>query len=92
MLRPEKPLVGTGVERVGGGRLAAPSVMARRGGVVDYVDANRIVVRVNDTETVAGEVGVDIYNLIKYKRSQPEHQHQPAPDRQARRQDRQAAT
>ena len=43
--------------------------MARRGGKVDYVDASRIVVRVNDTETAAGEVGVDIYNLTKYKRS-----------------------
>jgi DNA-directed RNA polymerase subunit beta len=59
-------------------------VTARRGGVVDYVDTNRIVIRVNDAETVAGEVGVDIYNLIKYQR-QPEHQHPPAPDRQARR-------
>ena len=37
--------------------------------MVDYVDASRIVVRVNDDETVAGEVGVDIYNLIKYTRS-----------------------
>ena len=37
--------------------------------MVDYVDANRIVIRVNDNETVAGEVGVDIYNLIKYQRS-----------------------
>ena len=37
--------------------------------VVDYVDAGRIVVRVNDDETTAGEVGVDIYNLIKYTRS-----------------------
>src|SRR5690606_8357881 len=36
---------------------------------VDYIDANRIVVRVNDAETVPGEVGVDIYNLIKYTRS-----------------------
>jgi len=36
---------------------------------VDYVDANRVVVRVNDSETLAGEVGVDIYNLIKYTRS-----------------------
>jgi DNA-directed RNA polymerase subunit beta len=44
-------------------------VTARRGGVVDYVDTNRIVIRVNDNETVAGEVGVDIYNLIKYQRS-----------------------
>ncbi len=41
----------------------------RRGGVVDSVDAARIVVRVNDGETVAGEPGVDIYNLTKYTRS-----------------------
>jgi len=44
-------------------------VAAKRGGVVDLVDATRVVVRVNDNETVAGEVGVDIYNLIKYQRS-----------------------
>ena len=44
-------------------------VTALRGGLVDYVDANRIVVRVNDDEAAAGEVGVDIYNLIKYTRS-----------------------
>jgi DNA-directed RNA polymerase subunit beta len=44
-------------------------VTAKRGGVVDYVDATRIVIRVNDAEAVAGEVGVDIYNLIKYQRS-----------------------
>ncbi|MBU6465820.1 MAG: DNA-directed RNA polymerase subunit beta, partial [Burkholderiales bacterium] len=42
---------------------------ATRGGVVDYVDATRIVIRVNDAEAAAGEVGVDIYNLIKYQRS-----------------------
>ena len=67
-LRAEKPLVGTGIERT----VAVDSgttVQARRGGVVDYVDAARIVVRVNDNETMAGEVGVDIYNLIKYRRS-----------------------
>jgi len=67
-LRPEKPLVGTGIERT----VAVDSgttVMARRGGVVDYVDAERIVVRVHDDENVAGEVGVDIYNLTKYTRS-----------------------
>jgi DNA-directed RNA polymerase subunit beta len=67
-LRPEKPFVGTGVERT----VAVDSgttVQALRGGVVDYVDANRIVVRVNDEESVAGEVGVDIYNLVKYTRS-----------------------
>ena len=67
-LRAEKPLVGTGIERT----VAVDSgtaVRALRGGVVDYVDAGRIVVRVNDSETRAGEVGVDIYNLIKYTRS-----------------------
>ncbi|WP_042882515.1 DNA-directed RNA polymerase subunit beta [Cupriavidus necator] len=67
-LRPDKPLVGTGIERT----VAVDSgtaVQAMRGGVVDYVDAMRIVIRVNDDEAVAGEVGVDIYNLIKYTRS-----------------------
>jgi len=67
-LRAEKPLVGTGLERT----VAVDSgtaVQAYRGGVVDYVDASRIVVRVNDDETSAGEVGVDIYNLVKYTRS-----------------------
>ena len=67
-LRAEKSLVGTGIERT----VAVDSgtaVQARRGGRVDYVDAGRIVVRVNDEETQAGEVGVDIYNLTKYTRS-----------------------
>ncbi len=67
-LRPEKPLVGTGIERtcaVDSGTV----VTALRGGLVDYVDANRVVVRVNDEEAASGEVGVDIYNLIKYTRS-----------------------
>jgi DNA-directed RNA polymerase subunit beta len=67
-LRAEKSLVGTGIERV----VAIDSgtaVMAGRAGIVDYVDAGRIVVRVHDTETRAGEVGVDIYNLTKYTRS-----------------------
>jgi len=67
-LRPEKPLVGTGIERT----VAVDSgtaVQALRGGVVDYVDASRVVVRVNDNETGPGEVGVDIYNLVKYTRS-----------------------
>jgi DNA-directed RNA polymerase subunit beta len=67
-LRPEKAFVGTGVERVSAVD-SGTVVTARRGGVVDYVDTNRIVIRVNDKETVAGEVGVDIYNLIKYQRS-----------------------
>jgi DNA-directed RNA polymerase subunit beta len=67
-LRSETPLVGTGMERP----VAIDSgvtVVARRGGIVDSVDASRIVVRVNDDETLAGEPGVDIYNLTKYTRS-----------------------
>ena len=67
-LRSEKPLVGTGIERT----VAIDSgvtVVAKRGGLVDSVDAGRIVVRVNDAETIAGESGVDIYNLTKYTRS-----------------------
>lgn len=67
-LRAEKPLVGTGMER----KVAIDSgvtVVAKRGGYVDSVDASRIVVRVNDDETEAGEPGVDIYNLTKYTRS-----------------------
>jgi DNA-directed RNA polymerase subunit beta len=64
----QKPLVGTGMERI----VAVDSgvtVVATRGGKVDSVDAARIVVRVNDKETPAGESGVDIYNLTKYTRS-----------------------
>jgi DNA-directed RNA polymerase subunit beta len=67
-LRAEKPLVGTGVERTAAVD-SGTAVQARRGGKVDYVDANRIVVRVHDAETAAGDVGVDIYNLTKYTRS-----------------------
>jgi DNA-directed RNA polymerase subunit beta len=67
-LRAEKPLVGTGIERVVALH-SGTTVRAVRGGLVDYVDASRIVVRVHDAETRAGEVGVDIYNLIKYTRS-----------------------
>ena len=67
-LRADKPLVGTGIER----SLAIDSgaaVVAKRGGVVDSVDAGRVVVRVSDAETQAGEAGVDIYSLTKYTRS-----------------------
>jgi DNA-directed RNA polymerase subunit beta len=67
-LRTETPLVGTGMERA----VAVDSgvtVVARRGGIVDSVDASRIVVRVKDEETKANEAGVDIYNLTKYTRS-----------------------
>ncbi|CAM3049886.1 DNA-directed RNA polymerase subunit beta [Legionella worsleiensis] len=67
-LRSEKPLVGTGMERIVASD-SGVSVVAKRGGVIDLVDASRIVVRVNDDETTAGETGVDIYNLTKYFRS-----------------------
>ncbi|WP_420428853.1 DNA-directed RNA polymerase subunit beta [Algiphilus sp.] len=67
-LKADKPLVGTGIEK----RVAVDSgnaIQARRGGRVDKVDAARVVIRVNDDEAVAGEAGVDIYNLVKYTRS-----------------------
>ena len=68
VLRPEKPMVGTGIERVAAID-SGTVVTVTRGGIVDYVDATRVVIRVNDAEAQAGEVGVDIYNLIKYQRS-----------------------
>ncbi|KHF26300.1 DNA-directed RNA polymerase subunit beta [Solemya velum gill symbiont] len=67
-LKADKPLVGTGIERV----VAIDSgvgVVASRGGHVESVDAMRIVIRVNDDEAIAGESGVDIYSLTKYMRS-----------------------
>ena len=67
-LRAEKPLVGTGMERTVAVDSGA-TVVAVRGGVVDSVDAGRIVVRANDDEAAQGETGVDIYTLTKYTRS-----------------------
>ena len=67
-LRSEKPLVGTGMERTVA-RDSGVCVVARRGGVVESADAGRIVVRVSDGEVAIGDAGVDIYNLIKYTRS-----------------------
>ena len=67
-LRADKPLVGTGMER-DVARDSGVCVIANRGGLVDIVDAGRIVVRVNDSETATGEAGVDIYNLTKFTRS-----------------------
>mgnify|MGYP001605146557 FL=1 len=67
-LRAEKPLVGTGIERV----VATDSrvcVTAKHAGVVEAVDASRIVIRVDSKQAKAGELGVDIYNLTKYSRS-----------------------
>ena len=67
-LKAEKPLVGTGMER-NVARDSGVCVTALRGGVVDSVDAGRIVIRVSDDETAAGEAGVDIYSLTKFTRS-----------------------
>ena len=67
-LRTEKPLVGTGMERIVA-RDSGVTVVAKRGGAIEFLDASRIVVRVNDEETEAGVPGVDIYNLTKYTRS-----------------------
>jgi len=64
----EKPLVGTGMERVVATDSGVTAV-AKRGGVVDQVDAGRIVVHVNEEEVPVGDPGVDIYNLVKYQRS-----------------------
>ncbi|WP_129136527.1 DNA-directed RNA polymerase subunit beta [Luteimonas sp. YGD11-2] len=68
-LRAQKPLVGTGIERAVA-RDSGVTVNARRGGVVEQVDAGRIVVKAHEEE-ISGETdaGVDIYNLIKYTRS-----------------------
>ncbi len=67
-LQTETPLVGTGMERT----VATDSgvvVLAERPGIVNAVDASRIVVKVDDKEVEAGDSGVDIYNLVKYTRS-----------------------
>ncbi|UDG80160.1 DNA-directed RNA polymerase subunit beta [Candidatus Steffania adelgidicola] len=67
-LRTDKPLVGTGMERA----VAVDSgvtAVAKRGGIVQYVDASRIVINVNEDEMCPGEAGIDIYNLTKYIRS-----------------------
>ncbi|MBB3345540.1 DNA-directed RNA polymerase subunit beta [Luteimonas sp. RC10] len=68
-LRAQKPLVGTGIERAVA-RDSGVTVNARRGGVIEQIDAGRVVVKVNEDE-ISGEhdAGVDIYNLIKYTRS-----------------------
>ena len=68
VIQAEKPLVGTGIERTVA-KDSGVTVVSRRGGVVDSVDASRIVVRVADEEVSPEEPGVDIYNLIKYTRS-----------------------
>jgi len=68
LIRSEAPLVGTGME----GPVARDSgatVVAKRSGIVDQVDATRIVVRATDEDTAHSDTGVDIYNLRKFQRS-----------------------
>ncbi len=67
LLQADSPLVGTGIESVVA-RDSGAAIMARRAGVVDQVDAQRIVVRATEM-LEAGEPGVDIYRLRKFKRS-----------------------
>jgi DNA-directed RNA polymerase subunit beta len=68
LLRTEAPLVGTGMERVVA-RDSGVTVLAKRVGTVESVDATRIVVKVDKVSDVARDPGVDIYNLTKYQRS-----------------------
>ena len=65
VLKPEKPLVGTGFEKIVAGD-SGVCVVAKNAGVVESVDAGRIVIRVTDSKS---SEYVDIYNLIKYTRS-----------------------
>ncbi len=68
LLRTEAPLVGTGMEEVVA-RDSGVTVIAKRDGVVESVDATRIVVRVTGSPKGKGDPGVDIYNLTKFRRS-----------------------
>ena len=67
LLRAEAPLVGTGIEAVVA-RDSGAAIMAKRGGIIDQVDAQRIVVRATE-DLELGDAGVDIYRLRKFQRS-----------------------
>ncbi|MGH7339891.1 MAG: DNA-directed RNA polymerase subunit beta, partial [Candidatus Rokuibacteriota bacterium] len=71
LLRSESPIVGTGLERIVAQDSGAV-VLCKRGGVVDSVDSERVIVRVEGEDIETGEAkefGADIYQLIKYRRS-----------------------
>ncbi len=68
LMEPEVPLVGTGMEAVVA-RDSGAVIVAKRHGIVESIDANRIVVKCDDVENDGIDTGVDIYNLIKYQRS-----------------------
>src|SRR5271165_3509569 len=67
LIRAEAPLVGTGMEETVA-RDSGVTIIARRSGIVDQVDATRIVIRATE-ETSSTASGVDIYNLLKFQRS-----------------------
>jgi DNA-directed RNA polymerase subunit beta len=67
LIQAQAPLVGTGMEAAVA-RDSGAAIAARRSGIVDQVDATRIVIRATD-ETSAAASGVDIYNLLKFQRS-----------------------
>jgi DNA-directed RNA polymerase subunit beta len=68
LLKTDAPLVGTGLERTVG-RDSGVTVIAKRDGVIESVDAERVVVRADKPSKDPRDAGVDIYNLIKYQRS-----------------------
>ncbi|MBI4715129.1 MAG: DNA-directed RNA polymerase subunit beta, partial [Nitrospirae bacterium] len=75
LIRPESPLVGTGMERIVA-RDSGRVILARRAGVVEYIDANRIVIQAEREKGAKGpkilppeEMGLDVYHLTKFKRS-----------------------
>jgi DNA-directed RNA polymerase subunit beta len=68
LLKPDAPLVGTGLEGTVG-RDSGVTVVGKRDGIVESVDAERIVVRADKQTKDLRDAGVDIYNLIKYQRS-----------------------
>ncbi len=68
LLRTDAPLVGTGMERVVA-HDSGNSVVARHDGVVESVDADRVVIQIDETDIDATGTGVDIYNLHKFSRS-----------------------
>jgi DNA-directed RNA polymerase subunit beta len=67
LLKAEAPLVGTGIEEVVA-RDSGAAIMAKRGGIIDQVDAQRIVIRATE-DLELGDAGVDIYRMSKFQRS-----------------------
>ncbi len=68
LIKPEPPIVGTGMEAVVA-RDSGAVITAKRSGVVEYVDAERIIIRVTGDEVGKQDIGADLYTLTKYKRS-----------------------